>query len=101
MFYPYLPFKFQNALLLHKSGTDRATKDFCLSLSEEGQHWTEAVCGCLAMNDNQNCHNSYLNHNVTYDFDPMTVKYARFQVRSFYGIGAALEFFDLRGPEDH
>lgn len=71
----------------HNGGyNDRGTEDFSIWVSEDGIEWTQILDRTLP--------NAYGTGNViplaSYLFDPISARYVRLDVESFYGAGAGL-----------
>ncbi len=37
---------------------------------------------------------------ITFSFSPQNATYARFEVKSFYGSGGGLQYFEIAGPPE-
>ncbi len=57
--------------------------------------WTHAVSGVLPDVRGKPCEDR---PGVTFTFRPRNATYARFEVRSFYATGGALQYFEVAGP---
>ncbi len=73
----------------------RGTGRFSLSLSKNLMTWTHAVSGVLPDVRGKPCEDR---PEVTFTFRPQNATYARFEVRSFYATGGALQYFEVAGP---